>query len=354
MKNRTTRNYLMAAHFLGPEWIPCSVSLLPATWRRNREELEKIVLEHPQLFPGYTRGGMDFDSPGDRRYRVGSFTDNWDCTWRNIALGLDGMVVEHPLEDWADFEAYSPPDPLAEGDGWGERPPDWEALRTRCARAKAAGNMAWGNLNHGFMFMRLYYLRGFENLMLDFATGERRLPELIQMVLDYNMRQIEKCLKCGVEIMSWGDDMGMQASLPISPAAWRRHLGPCYRRMLDVCRQGGVDVYLHSDGHILEIIPDLIDAGVTIINPQVRANGLAGLVACAKGRVCVRLDLDRQLFPFATPAQVREHVRQAVAALGDPRGGLMLDAECGPDVPLENISAICTALEGLMEGASHD
>ena len=64
----------------------------------------------------------------------------------------------------------------------------------------------------------------------------------------------------------------------------------------------------------------------------------------AKGKVCLDLDLDRQLFPFCTPQEIDDHVRQAVETLGSPEGGLWLRAEIGFDVPLENIDAICAAL----------
>jgi len=102
---------------------------------------------------------------------------------------------------------------------------------------------------------------------------------------------------------------------------------------------------MHTDGCIYEIIPDLIDCGVNIINPQIRANGLDNLVRVCKGKVCVALDLDRQLFPFASPTEIDDHVREAVQKLGSPEGGLWLVAEIGADVPLENIEAICAALE---------
>ncbi len=102
---------------------------------------------------------------------------------------------------------------------------------------------------------------------------------------------------------------------------------------------------MHTDGHIIDIIPDLIECGVNIINPQIRANGLDNLVEVCKGKVCVALDLDRQLFPFCKPEDLDGHIREAVEKLGSPEGGLSLSAECGPDVPLENIEAICVALE---------
>lgn len=94
-----------------------------------------------------------------------------------------------------------------------------------------------------------------------------------------------------------------------------------------------------------EVIAALIDVGVGVLNPQFRANGLEGLKEIAKGRVALNLDLDRQLFPFATPSQIEDHIGEALEALYMPEGGLMLFAECEPDVSLENIDAVRSAFE---------
>jgi hypothetical protein len=82
-----------------------------------------------------------------------------------------------------------------------------------------------------------------------------------------------------------------------------------------------------------------------VVNPQVRANGIDNLADVCKGKVCIDLDLDRQMFPFCEPADIDEHVHEVVDKLGSPEGGLWMMAECAPDVPLENIEAICNALE---------
>jgi hypothetical protein len=203
-------------------------------------------------------------------------------------------------------------------------------------------------LPHGFMYLRLAYLRGFEGLMLDFADEPPELSRLIDLVLRYNLRQLENLRRPdrgrpGLVVL--GDDLGLQRSLPISPTQWRRWLKPCFAQVFGACRRAGHWVYLHSDGHILEIIPDLVECGANVLNPQVGANGLGNLAAACKGKVCVDLDLDRQRFPFWTPAEIDAHVRAAVEQLGDPNGGLWLKAEISPDVPLRNVEAICTALE---------
>ncbi len=309
-------NYFRTVEFRNPAWIPVSVSLMPATWKKYREDLEEIVIRHPLIFGEYKKGSRNFDEFRGL-YREGTHTDEWGCVWKNIRGGLDAIVVHHPLSSWDAFESYTPPEP---GEG----------------------------LPHGFMFQRLYYLRGFENLMMDFVDEPPQLHRLIDMVLSYNLAVVRKWVARKPKMVHFGDDLGMQDRLPMSPEHFRKYLKPCYAQIFGMCRDAGIHVYFHSDGHILEVIDDLIECGVTVINPQIRANTLDGLVEVCKGKVCVNLDLDRQLFPFCTPKDIDEHIREAVAKLGSKQGGLMLVAECEPDVPLENIEAICQALEKYM------
>ncbi len=343
MKTREVDNYLKAVFFERPEWIPCSIGLPSATWMKYRNDLDELVMAHRALFPDY-REGRDFDAVDDRRYEAGEFTDNWGCRWRNIARGLDGLVVGSPLESWDAFEAYRAPDPIHESDGWAA-PPDWDALAREFDEVKARGGLATGGLPHGFLYMRLCDLRGFENLMVDVATDEPKLRRLIDMVLEYNLAQIGRILDAGAERVIFGDDLGLQNALAISPDKFRQILKPCYMQMLGLCRERGAIVYFHSDGHILPIIPDLVEMGVNVLNPQVGANTLDGLREVAKGKVCIHLDLDRQLFPFASPDEIVAHVHEAVEVLRGDDGGLMLYAECEPDVPLATIEALCDAFE---------
>ncbi len=306
---------LLAMRYQHPEYIPVSVSLLPATWACYRETLDALVARHPVVFGEAQRAGRDYDL-AQGTYVAGEHVDAWGCVWKNIRHGMEAMVVGHPV-------------------------PTREAVRQLRPPAELLGR-----LPHGFMYLRLADLRGFDQLMLDFAEEPPELQLLIDTVLAHNLRELEAILSGAQgDMLYFGDDLGMQAGLAISPARWRRYLKPCYAALYGRCHEAGFSVYMHTDGHIVEIIPDLVDCGVNVINPQVRANGLDRLAEVCKGIVCVDLDLDRQLFPFATPDEIDAHVREAVLALGSPAGGLWLKAECGPDVPLENIEAICCALE---------
>jgi len=304
-----------AARWLHPDYIPVSVGILPSAWMKYRDELHQLANRHPILF-GPQDQPPDYDAMAGGTYLAGEHVDAWGCVWSNVHTGQEAIVTGHPLPRREDVRRLKPPDVDV-------------------------------GLPHGFMYLRLADLRGFEELMLDFAEEPPELQMLIDIVLAYNLRQLENALawQDGPSLMSFGDDLGMQRSLPMSPAQWRRYLKPCYAELFGRCRDAGHRVYLHSDGHIIEIIPDLIECGVHVINPQIRANGLDNLVRMCKGIVCVSLDLDRQMFPFCTPADIDRHVRQAVEALGAPEGGLWLEAEVDDGVPLENIEAICCALE---------
>lgn len=344
-KNRKAVNFLKAMYFDYPEWIPCNVGIMPATWMKYREDLEEIVLSHPHIFPDYVKGSTDFDFKhlSNLLYEAGEHTDCWGIVWRNVERGLDSQPVYGPLKNWEDLEQYTPPDPLKD-DMFGSR--NWDGVKHGLEQAKSRGDIAIGDgLPHGFMYMTLYYLRGFENLMMDIVMDDPRLQTLTGIVESYNCTVIGKYIELGAEMMSFGEDLGHQNALPMSPASWRKYIKPSYNRMFKPCRDRDIPIRLHTDGHILEIIPDLIESGVTLLNPQFRSNGLEGLKEIAKGRVALHQDLDRQLFPFATASEIEEHIGRVFEELYLPEGGLMLYAECEPDVSLENIDAICTALE---------
>jgi hypothetical protein len=171
-RNRAIINYLKALYFDYPEWTPCRVSLMPATWIRYRQDLEALVLAHPRLFPGYEEGTRDFDAIPSPLYEEGRHTDCWGIVWNNVERGLDSIPVVYPLADWAALDTYTPPDPDSDAQ-FG--PHDWAAAQA-LAQARERGDIASAGLPHGFVYMLLYYLRGFENFMIGVATAFPGIP----------------------------------------------------------------------------------------------------------------------------------------------------------------------------------
>jgi len=339
-------NYLRTASLTGGEWIPAWVGISDASWVQWREEMEAVVARHPLFWPSFKPGGRDFDhwdfgagrGPGER------FSDNWGCAWDHAWGGIEGQVVGHPLADWSALDAYQPPDPLTQSGRQG--PADWEAARRRVEEARQKGALAGGGLEHGFFLMRLTYLRGFENLMADLAAGAPELPRLIEMVGGFSQVVVGKWLEMGVDQVTFGEDLGAQTASVISPAMLRQWVAPTYRALMRPCREAGAHVYLHSDGYIMQLVDDLLECGVTILNPQDLCNGIDDLAKEVKGRVCIALDIDRQqVVPFGTPREIRELIREEVMKLGSARGGLMFVCGIYPPTPPQNVDAVCSALE---------
>ncbi|MHB1296562.1 MAG: uroporphyrinogen decarboxylase/cobalamine-independent methonine synthase family protein [Anaerolineae bacterium] len=334
-------NWLRAVEFRWPEWIPCSMSLAPAVWQRHGDALEGIVREHPRIFPDYQPPEEGYEAL-PVVYRQGEhYRDNWGCLWFNIQGGLEGQVVGHPLADWSALESYTMPDPATFTER-GAR--DWAETAADLARDRAAGKLLWGSGER--LFDRLYFLRGFENLMIDFSTEPPELTRLIAMLEAHEMDLIQRWLALGVDVVSFHTDFGAQDRLMIRPAAFRKHILPMFTRLFRTCRRAGMHVYLSSDGRLLDVVDDLIACGVSVHDPQLRANTLEGIVRAYKGRLCANVDLDRQGFPFMSPADAREQVKQVVDAMALSEGGLMLSAGIwGADVALGTIAALCEAME---------
>ena len=301
--------------FEHPEYIPLSLGLLGATWMEYREALEGIAARHPILFGEHQPEKRDYDAVGGR-FAAGQHVDAWGCVWSNVRAGMWAIVTHHPV-------------------------PTREAVHTLKMPEENEG------FGHGFMYLRLCDLRGFEEIMVDFAEEPPELQMLIDIVLEYNMRQLEEMLERLTEpqLLYFGDDLGMQDRLPVSPAKWRKYLKPCFAKIYGRVHEAGHYVYMHSDGYMVDIIPDLIECGVDVVNAEVAPNGIDNLVRVAKGKVCLDVYPDVQRFPFFKPEEFDPHIREIVEKLGSPEGGLWIVSECTPDVPLENIEALCTALE---------
>ncbi|HPT86074.1 MAG TPA: uroporphyrinogen decarboxylase family protein [Bacillota bacterium] len=312
-------DFIRAIKLEYPETIPVSVSILPAAWLKYGDELQKLTDRYPQFFGGRKVDHEHIKDSLHPKYRAGNFVDEWGCVWSNPIDGNDSIVTGHPVKNEDDVFSLKIP------------------------------SNRDGSIPHGFMYLRLLDLCGFENAMIMFAEEGEALRTLIGKVLEYNIYQFAHIIPHLGEVAYFGDDLGMQNGLAIGPEKWRKYLKPCYRILYGMLKAAKPEllIYMHTDGCIYEIMPDLVESGVDMINPQFRANGLDNLVrVCRKEQIIpINLDLDRQLFPIASRAEIFEHVEECVKSLYLPQGGLGLSVELNYDIPLENMAAVLDAVE---------
>ena len=339
-----TENTLRAIRFERPEHIPMVFWINPACWHHySQDVLFELMAEHRLLFPEFTTEDAESSelAPWERAGKP--YTDTWGCVWETTDDGINGAVTEHPLADWDALQDFTPPDPAQTN---GMAAINWCAIEEKIRKSATEGKHSAGSLEHGHAFLRLSYLRGYEELILDMADGEKRLWQLIEMVEEFSVGIVQRYVNFGVEMMCYPEDLGMQLGPMVSPKHFRTYIKPVYERLMAPANNAGCVVHMHSDGDIRELVDDLVVSGVDALNLQDLVNGIDWIASKLKGRVCIDLDIDRQqITRFGKPEQIDNLIRQEVEKLGSPGGGLMMIYGLYPGIPLENVKATMDAME---------
>lgn len=339
-----SENLRRAIRFETPDWIPMEFHINGACWNHYpHDALQELMVEHLLLFPGYEPEERVVPKHSPVQLKDHPYTDPWGCVWETMDDGITGSVHQHPLADWAAFEAYEPPDPAVTN---GLVPIDWGETATRMRATKARGEMVMASLRHGHTFLQLVDIRGYENLMFDMIDEDPRLWELIAMLEAFNLALINRYIELGAELIGYPEDLGMQIGPMLSPDHFRKYIKPSYQRMMQPAREKGLIVHMHSDGDIRDLVDDIVDGGVEMMNLQDLVNGVDWIAAKFAGNVCIDLDIDRQhITPHGTPERVDALIREEVEKLSTPQGGLTMIYGLYPGVPLANAKALMDAME---------
>lgn len=336
-------NLLRNIKFGTPQWIPARIWVNLSSLIAFKGEMESVMAKYPQFFGQFTPGQMDYSKYGDGTCNIIE-EDSWGYTWHYSMHGIEGCVTRHPLTEWEAFKTYKAPDSNLVYDRGGKR--DWSAEFAQIEKAKARGEFIDRGLVHGFLFLRMQYLRGFENLLLDMADEEPLLDRLIETIDEHNLNIIKNYCRAGIDIMEVPEDLGAENSMIISKNMFRRYIKPSYKKITDICKQNKVLIGIHSDGYILDILDDLIDVGMDVINPQDLCNGIDNLARTLKGKVCIRLDIDRvKITPNGSRTEIFELIEEEVKTLGSKEGGLEFIYGVYPPTSPEKVSYVCEALE---------
>ena len=320
-----------AIRFERPDRLPISHAVLPAAQFKYGKALDEILAEFREDF------GWDYlpDQPMEKwspQYRQGLNRDDFGTVWRVEWPGICGIPVEWPLADLSRYGEYRWPQDFKAG------PPEERHYSGHMAGVDERWYARGGWIT---TFEQLQQLRGMENLLMDVAEETKPFRRLLDDMLAFNLRWINRWLELDYDGLHFGDDWGTQSGLIIRPDAWRRLFKPLYAEMFGRVKAAGKDVWFHSDGFINAIVGDLVEIGVDVLNFQAAVVGHEWAARNVRGRIAVRTDIDRQrVLPFGSPAQVKDEVRRTFESCGTRDGGIIACGEVGPDVPLENIRAM--------------
>ncbi len=253
-----------------------------------------------------------------------------------LGLGAPGPLAD--CETAAEVEAYDWPDPEHL-----DFEPALERLRGLGETYRAGGMWCCH-------FDQLRNLFGFEDCLVAMHTApaavEAAMAHIASFFLEGNRRFFEQA---GDELdaLFFGNDLGTQLDLLVSPEHFRRFLLPAIRGQIELAHAFGRKAILHSCGAISKILPDLVDAGLDGLHPlQAQAAGMdaASLARLAGGRLAFLGGIDTQhLLVHGTPGEVKAEVRRVRDLLG-PRLVVSPSHEALlPNVPPANVAAMAEA-----------
>jgi uroporphyrinogen decarboxylase len=235
--------------------------------------------------------------------------------------GWDGHI------DWWDFSVIP-----AQIDALEEAGPYWIA-----AHGDPSG------LQHLCMWV------GDERFYLLLAMDEDLAMAMIEKHNEFRLEHALRTLEAGggrIHELHGGGDYGGQTNLLISVPMFRHYFRQLYIDFYtEIKKNFDVEIFFHTDGAVADLIPELIDVGVTILDPvQPSARGMdfATLKRKFGDRLTFHGGIDvQQVLPFATPEEVRAEVRRAMTILGEGGGYILAPTHnIQPDTPLENILAM--------------
>lgn len=148
---------------------------------------------------------------------------------------------------------------------------DATELRTRLLDLRESTNKALV-MSGGIKLLEMgFFIRRMDNFLVDLIVEEDKVSEMLDLLVEMNLASLEKkCRSLGdiVDVIRFGDDLGMTSAPFIDLSTFRKLLKPRYKILCDyVKKNSNMKIFLHSCGSVKQFIPDLIEVGFDILNP---------------------------------------------------------------------------------------
>ncbi|MGD2174861.1 MAG: uroporphyrinogen decarboxylase family protein [Candidatus Brocadiaceae bacterium] len=261
-----------------------------------------------------------------------SWRDEWGVLWEV----RDGEVfpVGPAVPSCEQVDELEPPDPRAPG--------RMEPLE-QVARTLDRSRYFLSSVHPYFLYEKAINILGPAEFGVCMLAEPDAAHRLLDAILEFELGIAEQYLDRGVEGVTFSDDYGHQDRLAMSPECWRTFIKPRLARAIAFYRDRlGPDapIGLHSCGHVMPILEDLMEIGLDILHPvQSTANDLAEVRVITTGHMTLAGGIDGQrILPLGTPDDVREEVYRKMDLLWE-NGGYLPMAEKKHGVPPENVEA---------------
>jgi uroporphyrinogen decarboxylase len=321
--------------FKSPGRVPRQLWVLPWAEDHFPEELERVRKKFPDDIisaPGFLR---DTVNTIGRQYDVGTYVDEWGCTFINVQRGVIGQVKDPLVKEWDDLMKLELPVACLTV--------DIDKVNIFC---RNSSKFVLGGCCPR-PFERLQFIRRSDQLYLDIAEQRPEFFDLLSKVHQFYLDELELWASTEVDGLSFMDDWGSQHSLLISPRHWQMIFKPLYKEYIDIAHAHGKKAFMHSDGCTAAILPDLIEIGLDALNTQIFTMDIEELGRQYRGKITFWGELDRQgLLPYGSTDDIEAAVYRVYNAFWE-HGGAIAQCEFGAGSKPENVMKMYETWEEL-------
>ena len=263
-----------------------------------------------------------------------TYVDDWGVIWKREPGDDIGVVIGPPLKE-PTLKGFDAPEPAGRA----------KYLASFCADGDDRFRLA---ALTSPIFQRAWFLRGFEDFLMDLVLNKGFVHELLDVIMEYTVKVVREALEYDIDAFFLMDDWGQQQGLLMSPEMWREFIKPRMRRLCDMVKDRNVFLFFHSCGDVECLIPEIIEMGIDVLNPfQPEMMDVFEIKRKYGDRLCFYGGISTQyLLPYGTVDETRSDVRAAADVLGENGGYILAPAHAvQADVPLENVLALVDVMK---------
>lgn len=182
------------------------------------------------------------------------FEDEWGIRIQKNEDGFNWGYSRHPLSD-LDLKKLKIPDLSSPG--------RMDNAKAKIKRFK--DKFVYAGVSTSFR--RSWLLTGFSRFLEALLLDRPYVNGLLEKLVEFEIQEVKMYVDAGVDMIELLGDLGSETSLFLSPKLWREIFKPGMKAVIDSAKGKNVYFFMHTDGNIKDIIPDLIEIGLNILNP---------------------------------------------------------------------------------------
>ena len=257
------------------------------------------------------------------------YEDEWGIQIKLNKDGINWGYSYHPLND-LDLKKLKVPDLSSRG----------RMDNARVKIKKHKDKFVYAGVSTSFR--RSWLLTGFSKFLEALLLDRHYVDALLNRLIEFEMQEVRMYVEAGVDMIELLGDLGSETSLFLSPELWRKIFKPGMKAVIESVKDKNVCFFMHTDGNIKEIIPDLIEIGLNILNPiQPECLDPVEIKKSFGDRLTLHGSMSLQkTLSFGNPEDVEREAEERIKKCGY-NGGLILAPSNAltENIPVDNIIA---------------